>query len=291
MGADRLRMATPGTIRPGEYLDTRLRQDRQSQVPKSFAPSVLIDTCKQQQTPGCDGRGPTLNFPLTERDPPMVAHHRRSGPVIPLDSEYECDGKVVDLVGAVAEQCHATEAADDGVTFRMRNTEANRQHNSKLLAQWDTQRTTAWRTFTATAAGGITDKRLKGYTEATLAGCVKDVGAQRKGSRNHVLNVKAYKLGAFVNEGLLTRNVVEAGLFAASEGNKHVADDGARMARNTIKSGLDSAARKHLVPNPPPEIARGTTQVLDAGEFDEDETPTPTTELEAIAQGYRTRPE
>lgn len=86
------------------------------------------------------------------------------------------------------------------------------------------------------------------YALAALAGAAKDVAEQPKGNRNGLVAFKAWKLGAFVNEGLLERADVERKLYEASVANGHVRDDGERMARRSIKGNLDAAAAKNTVP-------------------------------------------
>lgn len=169
------------------------------------------------------------------------------------------------------------------MAFRMRDTPANRRHNAKLLHEWITERERRWRTFTATVPNGIDNKRLAGHVRNTFDGKVNDVAVRQKGDRNTWLNIKTFQLGAFVNEGLLDRTAVEDAMFSASVTNGHVRDDG-DMARKTIMSALDGAARKHTVPTLPAYLWE-TTTVTDA-EFDDDEAAASTTELETIEDGF-----
>lgn len=114
-----------------------------------------------------------------------------------------------------------------------------KNRNAELRRSFDRRR----------AEGNFT--RDQSYALATLDGACRDIVDEPKGGRNDLLNRKAFKLGGYVNVGLLDRNIVEHKLFEAAQLCNLVRDDGASAARGTIASGLDSAARLNMVPEIP----------------------------------------
>jgi hypothetical protein len=99
----------------------------------------------------------------------------------------------------------------------------------------------------------VTDnKRLAGYTDNTFAGCVKDVAAAPIGDGNNALNRKAFKLGGYVNVGLISRDDVMHGLLDATRTWESKASD--TECRNTIESGLKAAAAKNNTPKIPADV-------------------------------------
>ncbi|MDM3932426.1 AAA family ATPase [Mycobacterium intracellulare subsp. chimaera] len=151
------------------------------------------------------------------------------------------------------------EASDDGVEWLADDTPENRAQNRKLLDSWLTERQRKWATYTASAP---TD-RVNAYAQATLQGIIaNDLAPLGKGARNDALNSKAYKLGAFVNVGLLDRDIVERALLDACRVNGLLPDDGEGQCRATIGSGLNSAIAQDIRP----QIPEGATDSPNSGE-------------------------
>lgn len=148
-------------------------------------------------------------------------------------------------------------ALDAGVIlYRAPDSEGVRQHNRAARQKWETeepQRQAAWREYSKNVSGD----RLQSYAIGTLDGVINDLSAMAADSgRNHRLNAKAYKLGAYVNVGRLDRNIIEDRLIGACHANGLWDDDGERQCRATIASGLDSAESAAIVPAIPRDRVR-----------------------------------
>ena len=82
-------------------------------------------------------------------------------------------------------------------------------------------------------------RRELAYAKSVLRGVVTDLASMRPGTgRNHALNASAYRVGRFAARGWIDRSEVETELFNACIANRLVADEGARAAQKTIRSGL-----------------------------------------------------
>jgi hypothetical protein len=127
-------------------------------------------------------------------------------------------------------------------------------HNKVQLKRWNAElksRAARWRELKAD--GAISgNKRLAGYTSNTLAGCVEDVVAAPEGDGNNTINLKAFKLGGYVNIGLLSESDVIDGLIDATRTWPNKANE--RTCLNTIKSGLQAATAKNVTPKIPADI-------------------------------------
>jgi hypothetical protein len=90
-------------------------------------------------------------------------------------------------------------------------------------------------TITPSCAG----RREHAYARRALQGIVIELASMKpETGRNQTLNAVAYRLGRFAARGWLNRSEVEAELFNACIANRLVADEGARAAQKTIRSGL-----------------------------------------------------
>lgn len=78
------------------------------------------------------------------------------------------------------------------------------------------------------------------YAAAALDGECRAVTQAREGTRNHILNIAAVKLGSLVGAGLLTRSTVESELTAAARAAGLPAPEIAK----TLRSGLDAGMRR-----------------------------------------------
>jgi Protein of unknown function (DUF3987)/Bifunctional DNA primase/polymerase, N-terminal len=114
--------------------------------------------------------------------------------------------------------------------------------------------------------------RERAYAEAALAGCAADLANTAEGSRNDVLNAKAFRLGTMVARGWITRGHVISGLLAAA----HACGLDDIEATQTCRSGLRAGGQQ-----PHPELERDGTrarvraQTIDDGSFTEPEWPEP----------------
>lgn len=120
--------------------------------------------------------------------------------------------------------------------------------NATALRTWNQDRQTRWQDYRNSS--GYNQRREAKNAAAALAGAVTDLAECPGGQRNSLLNAKAWKLGRFVNAGLLDRSAVESALLDACRGNDLLRDDGERAIRATMASGLDSAARAKAMPFP-----------------------------------------
>lgn len=93
-------------------------------------------------------------------------------------------------------------------------------------------------TGTYTPPEGDHDK----YVEAAIRGEMDALVATRAG-RNQAINQAAFSLGTLVGAGVLSRSDAEAHIMAAAHANGYVAKDGERVARQTMKSGMDSGVK------------------------------------------------
>ncbi len=100
---------------------------------------------------------------------------------------------------------------------------------------------------------GMTDrdgKRInnpKGYARTALNGECEKVARTPSNGRNIQLNEAACKMGGFIGDGWIDRQVVEAALFGAAAACGLVKDDGARAALATIKSGIEAGMESSRV--------------------------------------------
>lgn len=98
----------------------------------------------------------------------------------------------------------------------------------------------------------IPASRVEAYARTALDGIVNDdLASIGRGERNHALNAKAYKLGAFTNVGALDRHAVVDRLLDACRMNGLLTEDGEKSCRGTIDSGLNSAAKQKIRPRIP----------------------------------------
>lgn len=78
------------------------------------------------------------------------------------------------------------------------------------------------------------------YIRAALNNAYAELAGTRSGSRNDVLNKKAYSLGRLVAGTELTEAEVRQVLMEASRVNGYIGEEGERAAEETITSGLES---------------------------------------------------
>ena len=158
----------------------------------------------------------------------------------------------LDFIDKLHQDDTAAEAITDGVSFEYGpDTPELRQRNSAILADHLEQRAKRWRTLKATC-NVTNNKRLEGYAGNTIAGCVKDVVEAPIGDGNNMLNRKSFKLGGFVNVGLMSRPDAFDVLLGATQSWASKAPE--KDCRNTIDSGLDGAQRKGITPRIPADI-------------------------------------
>jgi hypothetical protein len=86
--------------------------------------------------------------------------------------------------------------------------------------------------------------RERAYAQAALDGCVEELAAAARGSRNEMLNKVAYRLGRMVARGWIARGQVEAALISAIHRNGYVAEKGIKAAEATLQSGLDAGEKE-----------------------------------------------
>ena len=101
--------------------------------------------------------------------------------------------------------------------------------------------------FAFTQNTSVTE-RERLYARAALEGCAEELAAAPSGTRNDVLNKKAFRLGTMLARGWISRSEVETELFAAAAANGLNADDGEKATEKTIQSGLDNG-EKHPHPD------------------------------------------
>lgn len=94
------------------------------------------------------------------------------------------------------------------------------------------------RTNGATNGSGNGSSREAAYAQAALDGIATELGKAAPGSRNNDLNGAAYRMGRMVSRGWISRPDVTDALWAASEANGLVRDDGADTVQATLASGL-----------------------------------------------------
>ena len=95
-------------------------------------------------------------------------------------------------------------------------------------------------------------ERERLYARAALDGCADEIAAAPKGTRNDVLNRKAFRLGTMAVRGWINRTEVIDTLFTAAETCGLNADDGEEATRKTLESGLANG-EKH----PHPDLETG----------------------------------
>jgi hypothetical protein len=89
------------------------------------------------------------------------------------------------------------------------------------------------------------------YVAAAITDEAQQLAQTPKGARQERLNTAALKLGRLVGAGLASEEEVSAALYAASQTNGHVADDGARRIRGWISRGIRDGARTPRDPGQP----------------------------------------
>lgn len=77
-------------------------------------------------------------------------------------------------------------------------------------------------------------ERERLYARAALEGRAEELAAAPSGTRNDVLNKKAFRLGTMVARGWISRSEVETELFVAAAANGLNADDGENATEKTI---------------------------------------------------------
>ena len=77
-------------------------------------------------------------------------------------------------------------------------------------------------------------ERERLYARAALEGCAEELAAAPSGTRNDVLNKKAFRLGTMLARDWISRSEVETELFAAAAANGLNADDGEKATEKTI---------------------------------------------------------
>jgi hypothetical protein len=107
-------------------------------------------------------------------------------------------------------------------------------------------------------------ERERAYAAAALDACADELAQAPSGSRNDMLNKKAFRLGTMVARRWIDRNMVEQVLFAAAADCGLNTDDGEEATWDTIKSGLDAGER-----TPHPDLNGDTTweNVTEPGPF------------------------
>ena len=81
---------------------------------------------------------------------------------------------------------------------------------------------------------------------AILNKLAADLASETQGGRNDLLNKTAHTMGGFIASGSISRAEVEASLRAACHRNGLMSED-ARAVEATLRSGIDSGARRPLV--------------------------------------------
>lgn len=87
----------------------------------------------------------------------------------------------------------------------------------------------------------------KGYARVALNGECDKVQRAGAGNRNNQLNESACKMGGFIADGWIERQVVEAALYGAAAAAGLVKEDGGGQTINTIKSGIDAGMESSRV--------------------------------------------
>jgi hypothetical protein len=185
----------------------------------------FIDICKRHKEAEREAE-------LTDPAQPYM----RNAHLLPPRDEHESVDEYVRLLERFA-RVPATEVS----FFRFNPTLAQRRANANALAEWQAALRKSRRT-----AGSAT---LAAYVQATLDGCAEDIAAAPIGAGNHEINRKAYKLGAYVNVGLLTRDGAIDALLAATRTWANKANESACLA--SIDSGLNSAKEHGITPRLP----------------------------------------
>jgi bifunctional DNA primase/polymerase-like protein len=81
-----------------------------------------------------------------------------------------------------------------------------------------------------------------GYGCAALRAEAEKVTSTRRGSRNHHLNVSAFKMGQLMVDGVLEMEVIFTTMMSAAADCGLVADDGAAQCERTIRGGIAAGA-------------------------------------------------
>ena len=106
--------------------------------------------------------------------------------------------------------------------------------------------------------------KAKAWAKAALERECKAVASAQPGTRNTTLNTAAFNLFQIIAGGGLDEQEVRDRLFEAAEVCGLVADDGAAAVEATIDSGAQAGrAQPRTRPQPPPQGARPTIQVMD----------------------------
>jgi hypothetical protein len=84
------------------------------------------------------------------------------------------------------------------------------------------------------------------YAKRALSNACLELRDCPGGSRNHLLNVLAYKMGRLIARGWVKRKQVEACLWQACEANGRLADpdDGETKCRDTLRSGIEAGMKR-----------------------------------------------
>jgi hypothetical protein len=82
------------------------------------------------------------------------------------------------------------------------------------------------------------------YAKRALGNACFELRQCPEGSRNHLLNVLAYKMGRLIVRGWITCERVERYLLKCCEANGLLASDGERQCRATIASGINAGMRR-----------------------------------------------
>jgi hypothetical protein len=109
------------------------------------------------------------------------------------------------------------------------------------MAQWQARTRGTW--TPGPARTGPIDTDRPHYTAKAITDECAQVAATPAGGRQKQLNTSALKLGHLVGAGLASEEEVAAALYAASQRNGHVADDGPGRIRSWIARGIRDGVR------------------------------------------------
>src|SRR5207249_5886607 len=92
--------------------------------------------------------------------------------------------------------------------------------------------------------GGIIAREPHAYGDAALAAEYGRVALAQRGTRNHTLNLAAFKLGQLVAGGVLAEESARSALMRAAYACGLVKDDGEQHALATVISGLEAGKKQ-----------------------------------------------
>jgi hypothetical protein len=102
--------------------------------------------------------------------------------------------------------------------------------------------TSNWETVKLPKGDDQLTHRLNRYTETSVANECARLARVQEGSRNHELNISAFRIGRYIGAGLLTEEQARSALLQACTENGYVRDDGINAFERTFKSGKNKGA-------------------------------------------------